>query len=721
MTLSSTNIKQATIFNNLFYMIKARQMRPESSWITSKEIPRYTKVAIWIAQNKAYNEDLLLLSSRISKLVRDNGFSWTFNYLKESLRLVTRYLAGNGEKLCTGKCRVRLDYRGLPVIIPFPIRQVLTLENENVTIVRATLTLISIFRTFKVTVKPDLSSITDPFSGLSRTLELGDIPLKFSKGFKINFSQVRGFISESAGPNSSKATSGSVFDAIALMSNPMALSAVIHVLVSTRSWLYLLSLFLTHVITAPFIMAQWLYILPKYKMGRLSVVYDQAGKARIVAITNYWIQLCLLPLHNSIFRLLKSKETDGTFNQNAPIERLLALNIKNHKFSCFDLTAATDRIPIDLQEDILRIVCKSRLMAKTWRLLLDISWHYKGENIKYSVGQPMGAYSSWAMLALTHHIIVQLASQRAGYKKEFSHYAVLGDDIVIQNDKVAKHYLDIMETLGVCINPTKSVVSTDLLEFAKRLRTRTSDISPVGPGAILATARRPLMAGILFTDLDQRGIILLSDAFKTYIKTFPFKVKRIGVVLSMFGIRGHLKSLYQLDVETLSWISSVELIDHTMFKRALREHSLLMSIEAASSAVTASKVEYNYFINNFFRLSSGKTKIDYLINLLTIPVAPMMWLYLESIIRSLVETEDTLEELKAINPDSDDEMDTILDRLFTQDLSNISIRWNRRIQRKYTNKVKALSASTLCSMINDYYKSRGLSHTANFSKIHKGL
>jgi hypothetical protein len=28
---------------------------------------------------------------------------------------------------------------------------------------------------------------------------------------------------------------------------------------------------------------------------------------------------------------------------------------------------------------------------------------------RYSVGQPMGAYSSWAMLAITHHYIVQQA------------------------------------------------------------------------------------------------------------------------------------------------------------------------------------------------------------------------------------------------------------------------------------------------------------------------
>jgi len=35
---------------------------------------------------------------------------------------------------------------------------------------------------------------------------------------------------------------------------------------------------------------------------------------------------------------------------------------------------------------------------------------------RYSVGQPMGAYSSFPMLALTHHVIVQIAAGRAGYQ-----------------------------------------------------------------------------------------------------------------------------------------------------------------------------------------------------------------------------------------------------------------------------------------------------------------
>jgi hypothetical protein len=37
--------------------------------------------------------------------------------------------------------------------------------------------------------------------------------------------------------------------------------------------------------------------------------------------------------------------------------------------------------------------------------------------IKYSVGQPMGCLSSFNMLAITHHVIVQVAAINCGFKE----------------------------------------------------------------------------------------------------------------------------------------------------------------------------------------------------------------------------------------------------------------------------------------------------------------
>jgi len=101
--------------------------------------------------------------------------------------------------------------------------------------------------------------------------------------------------------------------------------------------------------------------------------------------------------------------------------------------------------------------------------------------VRYAVGQPMGALSSWAMLALTHHFIVGWAAYRQGFSfGSFTDYAVLGDDIVIANGKVAAEYLRLMKEIGVSIGVHKSLVSRKgVLEFAKRFIVQGVDCSPV--------------------------------------------------------------------------------------------------------------------------------------------------------------------------------------------------------------------------------------------------
>jgi hypothetical protein len=100
----------------------------------------------------------------------------------------------------------------------------------------------------------------------------------------------------------------------------------------------------------------------------------------------------------------------------------------------------------------------------------------------------MGAYSSWAMLALTHHVIVKVAAIRVGLRS-FRDYCVLGDDIVIRNDAVASEYYDLMKGLGVSINLSKSVNSNDFAEFAKVWKGPGINLTPIGPGLVLRLCR----------------------------------------------------------------------------------------------------------------------------------------------------------------------------------------------------------------------------------------
>lgn len=127
----------------------------------------------------------------------------------------------------------------------------------------------------------------------------------------------------------------------------------------------------------------------------------------------------LRPLHDGLFSLLKTLPNDGTFDQDASFKRCVKkASETNHAFG-YDLSAATDRLPISLQVSILTALI-GREAAEAWRGLLVERFYWipknpymEGEyNIRYTVGQPMGALSSWAMLALTHHLIVQFCAIR---------------------------------------------------------------------------------------------------------------------------------------------------------------------------------------------------------------------------------------------------------------------------------------------------------------------
>lgn len=89
------------------------------------------------------------------------------------------------------------------------------------------------------------------------------------------------------------------------------------------------------------------------------------------------------------------------------------------------------------------------------------------------------------MLALTHHYIVQ---SYYSHEPEME-YAILGDDVVVP-EYLSGHYYNIMTGLGVSISFAKSIVSGEMVEFAKRVRTLDGeDLSIIGPGLIMAAVR----------------------------------------------------------------------------------------------------------------------------------------------------------------------------------------------------------------------------------------
>lgn len=101
-----------------------------------------------------------------------------------------------------------------------------------------------------------------------------------------------------------------------------------------------------------------------------------------------------------------------------------------------------------------------------------------GEPVSYCVGNPMGALSSWATFALAHHFVVFVACRRAKVKWLTSRYVLLGDDILIGDARVGRQYMRILDTLGLDYSPSKTYITQEMCEFAKRILVRGEEVTP---------------------------------------------------------------------------------------------------------------------------------------------------------------------------------------------------------------------------------------------------
>jgi len=546
--------------------------RSKENWGHPSMFPSFLRLLLWITQTKEHKASFSLLMNRIAVLYKTNGATFAFQYLKEATRLTLLFLAGTPSNEYKS-IRVKRDRDFIPTIIPLNIR--LLLKKGDITSsylsIKALLTILTIYRCFKFKVDPDISSIIQPFSGEVQTLNLDRLKrcIQLLSIRPIKITGIKSILSNNSGPNAKIATLGCVIDAFALLFNPKILISLIKLYWLHRSVSFIIYILFFLIYLTPFFLIYmtfraintffyvvienvsvfeyirlrsrviYLTVTQVYKprLGKLSVVRDQAGKARIVAITNWWIQIALKPLHDSLFLILKNIEMDGTYDQTKPLKALLNRLPLNQTLYSFDLSAATDRLPIALQEQVLGIIYPG---SRFWRAALDFAWvsKYSETPVKYAVGQPMGAYSSWGMLALTHHVLVQYAAILAGYSRLFKDYCVLGDDVVIANDAVAREYQKLMSILGMEINLSKSLVSKRLCEFAKTWMYNPDgssdfiELTPLGSKNMIGAIKSPVFIPGLLVEALRKGffeytghiVIMIDDLSFLKMKVSPFVI-----------------------------------------------------------------------------------------------------------------------------------------------------------------------------------------------------
>jgi hypothetical protein len=228
-------------------------------------------------------------------------------------------------------------------------------------------------------------------------------------------------------------------------------------------------------------------------LQRLHNLYEAAGKVRTIAIVDYWTNFVLKPLHDWMFDLLKLFPQDATFDQEGKVREFAGRDYK--EVYSYDLKSATDLIPLALYRALFKWVFPEKVLNLWFDLLVNRNFLVPPSTVKafpdhpvrvrYSTGQPMGALTSWASMALVHHALVLFSAVQAGVVTiqtafTFVDYMVLGDDVVIANKAVAESYVTIMKDLRVPLSLAKSHVSDlGMFNFANQTFVKDVNVSPV--------------------------------------------------------------------------------------------------------------------------------------------------------------------------------------------------------------------------------------------------
>jgi len=415
----------------------------------------------------SYNMIILNRSFKlITKMIKHNGTAYTVKHLKQMRLHVTRYLCG--EPLLVNNIGVGL-VDGFPKAFIFLKELIDSGKTEDI---KFALSILGISRTLvpkkREIIPINWKTITDPSKTNKEYIIPNGFLKRFCRDFDLLLSKPRAdvktlYVSTKAGPQGPSTLS--------------IIKSILYLNYSQMQWI----LDLTSKEFHDFFTTLYSWCFNNYNKipsftkdensiknqpitGRFSIVKDPECKMRIIAITDYITQCTLKPINDSLFKLLNKLPRDR-LNQNPIIEN----KVSNDRFWSLDLTAATDRFPIRLQERLLGFIFQDKAFAASWRNLIANREYMtpEGEQLKYSVGQPMGSYSSWIAFTLSHHLVVQYCAYLEGVYP-FDQYILLGDDIVIYNDKVAERYIKVMGKLGVELSLAKTHVSKNTYEFAKR-------------------------------------------------------------------------------------------------------------------------------------------------------------------------------------------------------------------------------------------------------------
>lgn len=354
--------------------------------------------------------------------------------------------------------------------------------------------------------------------------------------------------------------------------------------------------------------------------SRLRIKYEAGGKARVFCILDFFTQSALKPIHQFLMDWLKSQPQDGTNDHAVAAKQMQEWTKTGERVWSFDLTTATDRYPVFLQKRVM-IAVFGQQIADLWEDIIVNREFVTPEGdsvVKFAVGQPLGALSSWAAFAVTHHIHIRTAAKLASVELSDGLYRIIGDDIGIYKEyRVALRYIAMMRDLAVPFSTTKSILPHQCKmgsagELAKRVYLNGNEITPVPPDEILSGMNSPFGKRILIESSLGRGYdrfnspypvqSLLTNSKEYAAMTFPVGrplslMKGIKVCLSNWDINNEYNPPAGLNRGWAFWdLGNTQIPDDgfdSLVASFLRQ-SITSAIFEARSMLTSSRTDQHY-------------------------------------------------------------------------------------------------------------------------------
>jgi hypothetical protein len=212
---------------------------------------------------------------------------------------------------------------------------------------------------------------------------------------------------------------------------------------------------------------------------------------RDIAVPNRFIQAALEPISDRLYHLLRRLPKDATFNQER-FDMVLVNRVTNENLyqGSVDLSKATDNLPREWGIAVVESLMTNCNLSPEEKMLLQIfgdeshliqiedearrSWtlfkHVSSANWiddtyvdRWKVGQPLGSLPSFALLGITHNLLLEAMACSIGLLH--SPYVILGDDLVVFNRKLRQKYIRELTSRAVPLSLHKSF-SGELSEFA---------------------------------------------------------------------------------------------------------------------------------------------------------------------------------------------------------------------------------------------------------------